>query len=96
MYYIESKAGLGMGVYPGNTPEAAVRFMNNESGGDSSVRDWTVIPVVASRTLSELASLLELGNGAYMLAIGVYPWRLSYHRTKEDALRAWEKWNPTE
>ena len=44
-YYIESLDGFPMGVYEGDTAEAAVAALNEDAGGESNTDDWTIIAV---------------------------------------------------
>ena len=64
MYYIESKAGVIMGVYEGATAEEAVAALNADAGGDSKVDDWIVIEVVDVEQGEHGATLYTLETAA--------------------------------
>lgn len=70
-YYIESKAGVIMGIYEGASPEDAVAALNDDAGGDSVPADWIVLEVVdVAQDREHGATLYTLENGGVMVERG--------------------------
>ena len=72
-FYIESKAGVIMGIYEGASAEDAVAALNADAGGDSKVDDWIVLEVVGvDQDREHGATLYTLENGSVMMTY----WRM--------------------
>ncbi|WP_248793081.1 hypothetical protein [Escherichia coli] len=71
-YYIESQAGVIMGIYEGASAEDAVAALNADAGGSDSVAaDWIVIEVVdVDQDWEHEATLYTLSNGGVLVESG--------------------------
>lgn len=70
-YYIESLAGVPMGIYEGETAEAAVAALNEDAGGESSIEDWTIIAVTRTDQGWDAEETIHtLENGARVVCCG--------------------------
>lgn len=84
-YYIESKAGVVMGIYEGDTEEAAVAALNADAGVESTVADWTIIAVTdIDQEWDAGATIYTLANGGIVVDSG----RHKDHYQSVDAARA--------
>jgi len=73
MYYIESRDGVIMGVYNGNSSEEAVAALNADVGGDSAVSDWIILEVVdVDQDWDHEATLYTLENGGVLVESGPF------------------------
>lgn len=85
-YYIESQAGVIMGIYEGASAEDAVAALNADAGSDSVAADWIVIEVVdVDQDWEHEATIYTLSNGGAMIESG--PHR-TYHCSIEAARAA--------
>ena len=67
-FYIESKAGVSMGIYEGATAEDAVAALNADVGGDSVPSDWIILEVVdEDQDWEREATIYALENGAVLV-----------------------------
>ena len=66
-FYIESKAGVIMGIYDGASAEEAVAALNADSGGESVADDWIIIEVVDVDQGLGHEALYTLENGAVVV-----------------------------
>jgi hypothetical protein len=67
-FYIESKAGVIMGLYEGSSKEEAVEALNAEAGSESTTADWIIFEVVdVDQDWDHEATLYTLSNdGVYV------------------------------
>lgn len=86
-FYIESKAGVIMGIYEGASADDAVAALSSDAGGSDSVAaDWIVIEVVdVDQDWEHEATLYTLSNGGVLVESG--PHR-TYYRSIEAARAA--------
>lgn len=85
-YYIESLAGAPMGIYEGDTKEAAVAALNADAGSESTVADWTIIEVTdIDQDWDAGATIYTLENGAAVVESGPHT---RYYTSVEEARAA--------
>ncbi len=72
-FYIESKAGVIMGIYEAESPEDAVAVLNADIGGDSTADDWTILQVVdVDQDWEHEATIYTLENGGVLVESGPF------------------------
>jgi hypothetical protein len=72
-FYIESKAGVIMGIYEGASAEDAVAALNADVGGDSAVSDWIILEVVdVDQDWEHEATIYTLENGGVLVESGPF------------------------
>lgn len=72
-FYIESKAGVIMGIYEGASAEDAVAALNADAGSDSVADDWIIIEVVdVDQDWGHAATLYTLENGGVLVESGPF------------------------
>ena len=72
-FYIESKAGVIMGVYEGASAEDAVAALNADAGSDSVADDWIILEVVdIDQDWEHEATLYTLENGGVLVESGPF------------------------
>lgn len=85
-FYIESQAGVIMGIYEGASAEDAVAALNADAGSDSVAADWIILEVTdVDQDWEHEATLYTLSNGGVLVESG--PHR-SYYRDMRAARAA--------
>jgi hypothetical protein len=85
-FYIESQAGVIMGMYEGASAEDAVAALNEDAGSDSVAADWIILEVTdVDQVLEHAATLYTLSDGGVVVESGPH---LRYYRDMRAARAA--------
>ena len=85
-FYIESQAGVIMGIYEGASAEDAVAALNADAGSDSVAADWIILAVTdVDQVLEHEATLYTLSDGGVVVESGPH---LRYYRDMRAARAA--------
>ena len=72
-FYIESKAGVIMGIYEGASAEDAVAALNADAGADSVASDWIILEATdVDQDWEHEATLYTLSNGGVLVESGPF------------------------